>query len=1131
MTTHKGLGSLLGLAWMVLASACGGGGSGNGDVTAAAPTFFKAYSGSGIDSANGTAVTPDGGYLMVGVHGARVAGSGQPAWEALGGELLIAKVDASGDPLWQRVLGEPSVGGGPRAPHYHYARATTDGGLVLVGQSEPAAATGTDIVVARLAADGSVQWRREFDSGAWFDYPYAGVGEQGRGEFADDIGLDVWPLQDGGLLVSALSTADLMVPDVGVGTTRRHLDAVSTVVLRLDDQGNLLWQRRLAPDERRARPLLPVAGVRSALVREASNGDAILLTASSFYGYSRNTRLHLYRFDHQGEQLFHVTEDALTTPDAPQALDLEAGVSILVGSSDSQRSVIMGVGPQGDRLWTNTEDDFQVTGVRRICDELDCRVFAFGQTDGQGRILEYNQDGDLQATYPVSGTQRILDLRRRAAGGYTLLGIAWRHLQIELFELGPQLQAADTGLPLTGVAYTSVGLLTADGTSVLLDNARDAVWRHGAGGEFAQRVDLTPRHPRTAAHAAVALGADDVVVAGFIDYRLWLGRLRSGEMVWQQFINLDHGGQPLKLVATSDDGLVLATDSVVARFDAVSGALDWSLDFLSYDFWSLGVDRIIDVSAAADRLHILLKGGEAGRPDFVVAQTTLLGDLAAGYLRRYHAGGLQPRALADDGEGGVVVIGEARGNEALAQAVRLDGEGEPVWSYRYRHGFVAPKRFGIKLARAADGSGYLAAFSGASRDVGGDLNAMLLRLDAAGQAQWLQELGAGRDEGVHSLTATADGGFLVGGETQSFLAPPAGWLLRVGANGTISAGCQAEFYRSIAVETLGVSVTGEFLTVPDLARLPVELQPAAVTAREGGPVDVARACAGTASSGDPGAGSELAVEIVYSGDSPGRDAIFSTPGGILCGADDLRGCSARFASGSRVVLEAAAWTNFRRWGPGCESAEGPRCEVRLDRAQSIRAYFGGAEGLPERRLTLDLVGNGFVRDGNATLCSIGEAASERCTFSYAPDSQLSLEAVANGTDSFIAWEGDCAGSGPQVALSMDVDKSCTARFTESRVPPVTLSVYIVGIGEVNSQPAGIACYNTTGHLVLGQCSADFSAGSTVTLTATPASGWRFQRWAGPNCDHLGDAATVELTIDPGFADGSGGCQAYFDQRN
>src|SRR5581483_11127750 len=58
-----------------------------------------------------------------------------------------------------------------------------------------------------------------------------------------------------------------------------------------------------------------------------------------------------------------------------------------------------------------------------------------------------------------------------------------------------------------------------------------------------------------------------------------------------------------------------------------------------------------------------------------------------------------------------------------------------------------------------------------------------------------------------------------------------------------------------------------------------------------------------------------------------------------------------------------------------------------------------------------------------------------------------------------------------------------------------------GQGSVTSSPAGINCGTT--------CSANFNSGTSITLTATPASGSAFSGWSG-GCTGT-SACTVSLT--------------------
>jgi parallel beta helix pectate lyase-like protein/List-Bact-rpt repeat protein len=78
--------------------------------------------------------------------------------------------------------------------------------------------------------------------------------------------------------------------------------------------------------------------------------------------------------------------------------------------------------------------------------------------------------------------------------------------------------------------------------------------------------------------------------------------------------------------------------------------------------------------------------------------------------------------------------------------------------------------------------------------------------------------------------------------------------------------------------------------------------------------------------------------------------------------------------------------------------------------------------------------------------------------------------------------------------------------------PVALGVTRTGNGSVTSAPAGINCGST--------CSATFAPGTSVTLTATPASGSVFTGWSGGGCGGTGACAltlTTATSVSATFA--------------
>lgn len=215
----------------------------------------------------------------------------------------------------------------------------------------------------------------------------------------------------------------------------------------------------------------------------------------------------------------------------------------------------------------------------------------------------------------------------------------------------------------------------------------------------------------------------------------------------------------------------------------------------------------------------------------------------------------------------------------------------------------------------------------------------------------------------------------------------------------------------------------------------------------------------------------------------GSGTVSSSPAGINCGTD----CTETYTSGTSVTLTATPATGytFSGWsGAGCTGTGA--CTVSMSAARSVSATFTATN-----TLTVSVSGSGTVSSTPS-----GISCGTDCSETYTSGTSVTLTATAASGSTFSGWSGACSGTGT-CTVTMSAARSVTATFAANR----TLSVTLTGSGTVTSAPSGINCGT--------DCSESYASGTSVTLTATPASGYTFGGWSGA-CAGTG-ACTVTMS--------------------
>jgi uncharacterized repeat protein (TIGR02543 family) len=126
----------------------------------------------------------------------------------------------------------------------------------------------------------------------------------------------------------------------------------------------------------------------------------------------------------------------------------------------------------------------------------------------------------------------------------------------------------------------------------------------------------------------------------------------------------------------------------------------------------------------------------------------------------------------------------------------------------------------------------------------------------------------------------------------------------------------------------------------------------------------------------------------------------------------------------------------------------------------------------------------------------GISCPTTCSFSFTYNLSVTLTESAPPGWTFAGWGGACSGQATTCTVTMGSNQNVTAAYGLN--PTLTLSVAGQNLDGtpatlptgtlITSNPSGVSCPAT--------CSANFPAGTNITLTAAPPPGWSFGSWGG-----------------------------------
>ncbi len=197
-------------------------------------------------------------------------------------------------------------------------------------------------------------------------------------------------------------------------------------------------------------------------------------------------------------------------------------------------------------------------------------------------------------------------------------------------------------------------------------------------------------------------------------------------------------------------------------------------------------------------------------------------------------------------------------------------------------------------------------------------------------------------------------------------------------------------------------------------------------------------------------------------------------------------CAMNVEAGTSVTLTAKNGKGiFSGWTGACAAAgTSLTCTTTINASDTTTATF-----LTPFKLTLRSTG-------------LGTVTSNQPSTTILSGTVVTLTATPGASQTFSGWTGGgCAGTALTCTFTMTADTAVTAAFTGVVAPPPPATFKLVlktnGSGKIASNPSA----------------ASFTAGTVVTVTATPNAGVPFVGWSGGGCAGTALTCAVTMTAD------------------
>lgn len=340
-------------------------------------TFTRTYGGIYIDAAGGARQTSDGGYIIAGRTGSYGAG---------GSDAYLVKTDPDGNALWSKTFGGTGADAG------NSVHETSDGGYIVVGNTEPIGAGTKDVYLVKTGSNGDILWSKTF------------------GGNGGDDGNSVMETSDGGYIIAGETGS------YGAGSYDVYL-------VKTDTNGNALWAKMFGG-----------AGNDDAhSVRQTSDGGYIIAGDTGSFG-AGGSDMYLVKTDPNGVELWSKTFGGIGSDYGHSVRQTSDGGYIVSGYTGSFGAgandvYLVKTDQNGNELWSQAFGGTGTDDGNSVQETVDGGYIIAGVTKSFGEgydvyLVKTDSNGNVlwAKAFGGSGGDYGYSVQQTADGGYIIAG-------------------------------------------------------------------------------------------------------------------------------------------------------------------------------------------------------------------------------------------------------------------------------------------------------------------------------------------------------------------------------------------------------------------------------------------------------------------------------------------------------------------------------------------------------------------------------------------------------------------------------------------------------------------------------------------------------------------------------------